>query len=148
MRSHFPYSLFAVRYDEVGFTKTWGMTSASNEQANIARTERGLTIAGTRITLYDVMDYFTAGYPAKLIREKLCLTDAQVDAALCYIEAHQAEAEAEYQQVLQIAEENRQFWEARNREHFARLAAMPPNLEHEAIRAKLQAWKDRLESKV
>ncbi|MGP1382154.1 MAG: DUF433 domain-containing protein [Thainema sp.] len=124
------------------------MASAPNEQANIVRTERGLTIAGTRITLYDVMDYFTAGYPAKLIREKLCLTDAQVDAALCYIEAHQAEAEAEYQQVLQIAEENRQFWEARNREHFARLAAMPPNLEHEAIRAKLQAWKDRLESKV
>ncbi|QZZ19903.1 DUF433 domain-containing protein [Leptothermofonsia sichuanensis E412] len=119
-----------------------------NEQAVIIRTERGLTIAGTRITLYDVMDYFTAGYPAKLIREKLCLTDAQVDAALSYIKAHQAEVEAEYQQVLQIAEGNRQYWEERNREHFARIAAMPPKPGQEAIRAKLQAWKDRLESKV
>lgn len=119
-----------------------------NEQAVIIRTERGLTIAGTRITLYDVMDYFTAGYPAKLIREKLCLTDAQVDAALSYIEAHQAEVEAEYQQVLQIAEGNRQYWEERNRKHFARIAAMPPKPGQEAIRAKLQAWKDRLESKV
>lgn len=101
------------------------MTMPLNGEAIILRTDRGLTIAGTRITLYDVMDYFTAGYPAKLIREKLCLTDAQVDAALSYIEVHQAEVEAEYQQVLQIAEDNRQYWEERNREYFDRLAATP-----------------------
>ena len=124
------------------------MTEMSNEQSNIIRTDRGLTIAGTRITLYDVMDYFTAGYPAKLIREKLCLTDAQVNAALCYIEAHQAEVEAEYQQVLLQAEDNRQYWVERNREHFANLTAMPPKPGIEALRAKLQSWKDRLESKV
>ncbi|MBL1175836.1 MAG: DUF433 domain-containing protein [Pantanalinema sp. GBBB05] len=124
------------------------MTSMSSDQANIVRTERGLTIAGTRITLYDVMDYVTADYPAKLIREKLCLTDPQVDAALSYIQAHQVEIEAEYQQVLQIAEDNRQYWEERNREHFARLAAMSPKPGQEAIRAKFQAWKDRLASKV
>jgi hypothetical protein len=33
------------------------MTSKANGQTDIIRTERGLTIAGTRITLYDVMDY-------------------------------------------------------------------------------------------
>ena len=33
------------------------MTSVSNGQPSIIRTERGLIIAGTRITLYDVMDY-------------------------------------------------------------------------------------------
>jgi uncharacterized protein (DUF433 family) len=124
------------------------MTSASEGRSRIIQTERGLTIAGTRITLYDVMDYFTAGYPAKLIREKLCLTDAQVDAALSYIEAHQTEVEAEYQQVLQVAEANQQYWEERNREHFDHFAAMPAKPTQEAIRAKLQAWKDRLESKV
>ena len=124
------------------------MTAAHGEESTIVRTERGLTIAGTRITLYDVMDYYTAGYPAKLIREKLYLTDAQIDAALSYIEAHQAEVETEYQQVLQIAEDNRQYWEERNREHFARLAVTPPKPSQEAVRAKLQAWKDRLESKV
>lgn len=124
------------------------MTSESKEQATIIRTERGLSIAGTRITLYDVMDYFTAGYPAKLIREKLCLTDAQVDAALSYIKSHQTEVEVEYQQVLQIAEENRQYWEERNRERLAHIAAMPPKPGQQVIRAKLQAWKDRLESRV
>jgi uncharacterized protein (DUF433 family) len=124
------------------------MTLASNGQSAIVWTERGLTIAGTRITLYDVMDYLTAGYPSKLIREKLCLTDNQVDAALSYIDTHRAEVEAEYQEVLQIAEDNRQYWEERNREHFARLTAMPSKPGQEAIRAKLQSWKDRLESKV
>ncbi|MDZ4874188.1 MAG: hypothetical protein CLLPBCKN_003584 [Chroococcidiopsis cubana SAG 39.79] len=124
------------------------MATAFNKESAIERTERGLTIAGTRITLYDVMDYFTAGYPAKLIREKLCLTDAQIDAALSYIETHQAEVIAEYQEVLLIAEDNRQYWEERNREHFARLAAKSPQPGQDTLRAKLQAWKDRLESKV
>ncbi len=90
----------------------------------------------------------TAGYPAKLIREKLCLTDAQVDAALFYSEAHQAEVEVEHQEVLQLAEDNRQYWEERNGEHFARLAAVPPKSDQKLLRAKLQAWKNRLEFKV
>lgn len=124
------------------------MAASRAGQPEIVRTERGLAIAETRITLYDVMDYFTAGYPAKLIREKLCLTDAQTSAALSYIEAHQAEVESEYQQVLQIAEDNRQYWQERNQEHFARLAAIPPKPGQETIRAKLQAWKDRLKSQV
>lgn len=85
------------------------MDASSAGQAEIIRTERRLTIAGTRITLYDVMDYLTADYPAKLIREKLCLTEAQVHAALSYIETHPAEVEAEYQQVLRLAEDNRQY---------------------------------------
>ena len=33
------------------------MTSVFNNQPTIILTERGLTISGTRITLYDVMDY-------------------------------------------------------------------------------------------
>lgn len=115
------------------------MVSAHNQQSNIVQTERGLTIVQTRITLYDVMDYFTAGYPAKLIREKICLTDAQVDAALSYIKAHLAEVEAEYQQVLQVAEDNRKYWEERNRNHFASLAEIPSKPEQEAIRTKLRA---------
>jgi hypothetical protein len=50
------------------------MTSAFNKQPSIIRTERGLTIAGTRITLYDVMDYVTEHCPSKFIRAMLGLT--------------------------------------------------------------------------
>lgn len=122
------------------------MTLISSEQPTIIRTERGLTIAGTRITLYDVMDYLTASYSPKLIRDKLNITDEQINAALSYIEVHRAEVEAEYQKVLQTAEEIRQYWEERNREHFVRIAAMPPKPGQEALRAKLKAWKERIAS--
>ena len=50
------------------------MTLTSNGHAAIIRTERGLTISGTRITLYDVMDYVTAHYPPKFIRSLFDLT--------------------------------------------------------------------------
>ena len=38
------------------------MTTMNGSPA-IIRTERGLTIKGTRITLYDVMEYLKADYP-------------------------------------------------------------------------------------
>lgn len=80
------------------------MTPAFNGQPGIIRTERGFTIAGTRITLYDVMDYVSSQYPPKFIRSMLNLTDEQVNAAFSYIEANRAEVEAEYQTVLREAE--------------------------------------------
>jgi uncharacterized protein (DUF433 family) len=119
------------------------MTLASSGQTAIIRTERGLTIAGTRITIYDVMDYLVAGREPRLILNWLPLTDAQLDAALSYIKANRAEVEAEYQEVLRTAEEIRQYWDERNREHFARIAAMPPKPGQEALWAKLQAQKAR-----
>jgi uncharacterized protein (DUF433 family) len=117
------------------------MTSVSNGKAEIVRTECGLMIAGTRITLYDVMDYVTAQYPPKFIGDVLNLTQEQVNAALSYMEANRAEVEAEYQTILQEAEEIRRYWEERNREHFARIATMPPKLGREALWAKLQEQK-------
>lgn len=121
------------------------MTSASNQKPTIIRTERGLTISGTRITLYDVMDYVTAQYPPKFIRSLFDLTDGQISAALSYIEENHAEVEAEYQIVLKQAEEIRQYWEERNREHSAYVAAMPLKLEREALWAKLQEQKAKHE---
>jgi len=47
---------------------------------------------------------------------------------------------------LQTATEIRQYWEERNRERFAKIAAMPPKPGQETIRAKLQEWKARIES--
>ena len=117
------------------------MTAVSNQQLAIVRTERGLTIAGTRISLYDVIDFLKAQYPPKLIRDKLNLTDAQVNGALFYIEANRTQVEAEYQEVLKTREEIRQYWEERNRERFARIAAMPHKPEQEALWAKLESQK-------
>jgi uncharacterized protein (DUF433 family) len=119
------------------------MTSESSGQSAIIRTERGLTIAGTRITLYQLMDYICADYPLKLIRNQFHITDEQFNAAISYIEANRTEVEAEYQIVLQQAEEIRQYWEDRNRDRLAQIAAMPPKPDREAAWAKLQARKAR-----
>lgn len=124
------------------------MTFASNEQTAIIRTERGLTIAGTRITLYDVMDYVTAQYPPKFIQGLFDLTEEQINTALAYIEAHRADVEAEYQQVLKEAEELRQYYEEQNRERVARSAAQPPKPGTEAAWEKLRVAKAKRESKV
>jgi len=124
------------------------MASASHKPVEIIRTERGLTISGTRITLYDVMDYVTAQYPPKFIRSLFNLTDAQINAALAYIQLNRAEVEAEYQVVLKEAAELQKYYEEQNRELIASIAKMPPPPGREAVWEKLQAQKAKLQAKL
>ena len=112
-----------------------------SQNTTVIRTERGLTIAGTRITLYSVMDYVKADWPTELIKHWLNITDEQITGVVDYIETHREEVEAEYEIVLRQVEEIRQYWEERNRERFAQIAAMPPKPGQEEIRAKLRARK-------
>lgn len=122
--------------------------SKPSHQSAIVRTERGLTIASTRITLYDVMDYVLAGYPAKFIQGLFELTEDQINAALVYIESNHAEVEAEYKQVVQEAEELRQYYEEQNRERIAQIALQPPKPGTEDAWKKLQAAKAKRQSTV
>lgn len=75
----------------------------------------------------------------------LDLTEEQMSAALSYIESHRSEIEVEYQPVLKEAAELRQYYESQNRERTVRIAAKPPKPGTEAIRAKLQARRAKLE---
>lgn len=120
------------------------MTETITPQDTVVRTSQGLSIAGTRITLYDVMDYLTAEWPSKLIQHWLNLTDNQMANVMNYIESNRAEVEAEYQLVLQQAEEIQQYWKARNQERFAEITAKLPKPGQEKIIAKLQAWKAKI----
>jgi len=124
------------------------MTWTSSELVAIIRTERGLTIAGTRITLYQFMDYLHAGYQPQKIREDFPqITNEQFAAAMFYIQANHAEVEAEYQTIIKEDKETQKYWEERNRERFAQIATTPPKPGQEAIRAKLAAWKSQIESR-
>lgn len=120
------------------------MTPIANRQVAIIRTDRGLTIAGTRITIYDVMDHLAAGWTPKLILNWLLLTEEQLEAALSYINANRTEVEADYQTILQSTQEMRNYWDGKNRERLAQIAKMPPKRGQEEIYAKLQAWKAKL----
>lgn len=87
------------------------------------------------------MDFLKSQYPPNLIRHKFNLTDEQINAALSYLEANRIQVEAEYQGVLHTREEIRQYWEERNREHFAQIAALPRKPGQEACWAKLEEQK-------
>ncbi len=110
----------------------------------VVRTGRGLTIAGTRITLYTIMDYLKDEWPPNLIQDWFNLTDQQIQGVLDYFEAHQEEVEAEYQQVLVDADEVKQYWEKRNQERFAKIATLPPPSGKEVAWARLQEKKAKL----
>lgn len=120
-------------------------TDTATTQLTVVRTSRGLSIAGTRITLYTILDYLNAEWPPKLIQAWFSLTDTQMGDVLAYIAAHCDEVEREYQQVLQQAEEIRRYWEERNSERLAQSTPTPLAPDQAALRAKLQAWKDKID---
>lgn len=110
----------------------------------IVRTERGLTIGGTRLTLYMIMEFLKIGYSWDEIQNEFRLTFRQIDEIKEYLETHCEEAENEYEQVRLLAESNRRHWEERNRERFDQIAKKQPKPERLEIWRKLQEWKERL----
>jgi uncharacterized protein (DUF433 family) len=61
---------------------------------------RGPEIAGTRITVYDVLDYHKLGYHRDMIADTLDLSSGQVEVAVRYIEEHRAEVMDAYERIL------------------------------------------------
>jgi hypothetical protein len=108
----------------------------------IARTERGLVVAGTRVTLYAIMEFikYEGGVPSPaMIRERFPIlkSDEQVADVLAYFDANRAEFEAEYEEVLREAAEIERYHRERTRDLLERIAALPPKPEQAAVRAKL-----------
>lgn len=63
--------------------------------------ERGAALAGTRITVYDVLDYLQAGHHPSYIAAALGISSTEVLMAMRYIEENKAEVWAEYQKMLE-----------------------------------------------
>jgi len=122
------------------------MISQSNAKVTIIRTERGLTISGTRITLYDVMDYVKSQYPAKFIQGLFELTDEQINAALSYIEINRDAVETEYAQVVRETEELQVYYANQNRDRLIGTAAKV-RTGNEAAWKKLEKMRSQRELK-
>jgi uncharacterized protein (DUF433 family) len=69
-------------------------------KAEIINRGRGPEIAGTRITVYDVMDFHTLGWHRDRIAMHFRLSSRQIQAALDYIDAHKAEVTKEYEEIV------------------------------------------------
>lgn len=106
------------------------------ENRTVIRTERGLTIKGTRLTLYYIMDGIKKNNSLKDVRDIYELTDEEMLDILDYIHLHKEEVEKEYQEILKSAEQNRKYWEEHNRE-----SAGKNYQRREIIRAKLKEWR-------
>ena len=110
----------------------------SRENLTVIRTERGLTVKGSRLTLYDVMGAMKKGESLKNIRDIYELTDEEMLDILDYIHIHTEEVEKEYQEVLQSAAENRKYWDEKNREQLAGTYE-----QRDIVHAKLREWREQ-----
>ena len=70
-------------------------------EARISNRGRGPEIAGTRITVYDVMDYLKEGWHRDRIAGLFRLSSRDIQAAIDYIAEHGTEVEADYQRILE-----------------------------------------------
>jgi uncharacterized protein (DUF433 family) len=70
-------------------------------EAKIIKTDRGPEIAGTRITVYDVIEYYRTGRHRDMIAAILSLSSDQVEAAIRYIEEHRDEVMASYEKNME-----------------------------------------------
>jgi uncharacterized protein (DUF433 family) len=69
-------------------------------EARIVKVGRTPRIAGTRITVFDVLDYYKTGEPRDMIADTLELSSEQVEVAIRYIEEHRDEVMAVYEEIL------------------------------------------------
>lgn len=116
----------------------------------VRRRDRGLCVKGNRITLYLIMDFLKEGWPPHLLRDQLLLTEEEMQNVLDYIAANRESFEAEYAEVVRQANEDEQYWRARQEALQRRLderAGPPPNLspEQAAAWARLAARRKKRE---
>ena len=124
------------------------MTATTTENPTVVRTERGLVVKGSRLTLYQIMDYLRADYSRAMILEfHPWLAVEQLDDVLNYIATNRAEFEAEYQEVVAYSEEIRRYWEERNRERVRQFDPEQLSPERRALWEKLQAWQEEIRSR-
>lgn len=117
------------------------VTSIETEVAPgiVRRTDRGLCIAGTRISLYLVTDYLNAGWPPHLIAHWLGLSEQECSQALSYLDTHRTEFEAEYEVVVKNARARETYYREQARQRISK--QHQPNLtpEQAAAMARLAA---------
>ena len=79
----------------------------------VRRSDRGLCVAGHRITLYLIEDYLRAGWPPHLLRHSLRLSDQEMTEVLDYLAANRSEFDREYDRVAREATEREKYWRER-----------------------------------
>jgi uncharacterized protein (DUF433 family) len=117
------------------------MSAITTTNSLIVETPRGPSIAGTRITVYSVMDYVKANRSKEYILQFLRVTPEQLDAAFEYIEQHREEVERDYERILRRSAELRERYEKIFRERSPYPPEMPWEEKRQLLIRKLEAKK-------
>jgi len=117
------------------------MNNDNHNNEVIKVTGRGPCVAGTRLTIYVLMEYLKDGWLPKHVANWFRLTPEQMDGVMAYIKANEEQLEKDYAEVLRLAEEDRLYWTERNKDR-DKLPGNPPANHNIAIaRARLAAIK-------
>ncbi len=90
----------------------------------IVETRRGPCIAGTRITVFSVMDYLKGAWSRDFVKQAMGISDEQLDAVLEYITSHKEAIENEYAAIVRRSEARRAYYE----KLFHDRAPFPPHM--------------------
>lgn len=107
------------------------------------RSDRGLAIAGIRLTLYEIMDLVKAGWSSEKILEFYPLTAEQLQDAYNYFAVHGEAFDAEYERVIRESDERERYWRARQAERERTMVRPPDTPEKAAVRARIAEAKAR-----
>ncbi len=88
----------------------------------VRRSDRGLCVAGTKISLFSIMDAIKSGRTEVLLTYG-GLSQEQINQALAYVEKNREEFEAAYAEYVRRAEEMERFHRERARQRRAELEA-------------------------
>ncbi len=110
----------------------------------VVQTSRGPSVNGTRITVYAILEslhYSSPDYVQGLYR----LPDEVWAGVTAYIEENREELERRLEAILQRIEEERAYWEERNKDRINRPPSPPANEKIALGRARLAAIKEERE---
>src|SRR3954463_13864786 len=115
------------------------LTPLSLQHPHVDRTERGLVVKGTRLTLYDIQERLEHGMQPSEIAALYELSSEQVADALRFISENDVTFATEYRYVIRRAVEQRSAWQEANRVRLANIFQMPPPSGKEEAFARLRA---------
>jgi uncharacterized protein (DUF433 family) len=123
------------------------MSEPTTNNSLVIETPRGPSIAGTRITVYSIMDSIKAGWSKEEILQVMeRVTPEQLDAVYEYIERHREQVEQDYARILRREAEAR----AKSEQIMRERSPFPPDMPWEERRKlmiqKLEAMKKAAQS--
>ncbi|MEP7336563.1 MAG: DUF433 domain-containing protein [Acidobacteriota bacterium] len=123
------------------------MNAEATKPSLIVEIPRGPSLVGTRITVYSVMDYIKGGRSRAYIRQIMNMTDEQLDAVYEYVEQNKEQVEKDYARILAESEEERAYYEEKNRHRHPFPPDMPLEEQRRLMRQKLEQMKNAAEAK-